>query len=183
MMTHRNLGGKWAEAEEGAVKGRSDGNHGTRLDISIQKLHWQPGCTECSPIISIHQQSWEGENQRKGMYEKKNGFDIQADRLSKAISSQPFQKTWPPAVWWIMDPQLGYWGVGPKKKSMGNQSSWKEGVIWTVKQINSWWFWCYQPKNVSNLIQPRGMSLEIAPQWQQLALEIAMVKKKCWLAY
>lgn len=39
MMTHLNLGGKCAEAEGAAVKGRSDENRGTRLDISIQKLH------------------------------------------------------------------------------------------------------------------------------------------------
>lgn len=51
MMTRHDLGGRPAEAEEGSLKGRSEGNHGTRLDISIQKLHWQPGRTECSPII------------------------------------------------------------------------------------------------------------------------------------
>lgn len=65
MMTHRDLGGRRAEAEEGALKGRSEGNRGTRLDISIHKLHWQPGRTECSPIISIHPRSWEGEDRRK----------------------------------------------------------------------------------------------------------------------
>lgn len=74
MMTHHDLGGRRAEAEEGALKGRSGGNRGTRLDISIQKLHWQPGRTECSPIISIHQKSWEGEDHRKGTQKRKMGL-------------------------------------------------------------------------------------------------------------
>lgn len=98
MVTHRDLRGRRAEAEEGALKGRSEGNRGTRLNISILKLHWQPGRTECSPIISIHQQSWEGEGRRKGTQEKKNGFDIQAGGLREVTSSRPFQRTWPPAV-------------------------------------------------------------------------------------
>lgn len=98
MMTHRDLGGRRAEAEEGALKGRSEGNGGTRPDISIQKLHWQPGRTECGPIISINQRSWEGEDQRKGTREKKNGFDIQAGGLREVTSSRPFQKAWPPAA-------------------------------------------------------------------------------------
>lgn len=98
MVTHHGLRARQAEAEEGALKGRSEGNRSTRLDISIQKLHWQPGRTECIPIISINQQFWKGEDQRKGTQEKKNGFDIQAGGLREVTSSRPFQKTWPPAV-------------------------------------------------------------------------------------
>lgn len=95
MMTHHDLGGRRAEAGEESLKGRSEGKHGTRLDSSIQMLHWQPGRIERSPI---HQQSWEGEDRRKGTQEKKNGFDIQAGRLREVTSSRPFQRTWPPAV-------------------------------------------------------------------------------------
>ena len=59
-----------ATSEGGGGKSTERGgqreNRGTRLDISIQKPHWQPGRTECGPIISINQRSWEGEDQRKG---------------------------------------------------------------------------------------------------------------------
>lgn len=131
MMTHHDLGGRRDEAEEGALKGRSEWNCGTRLDISIQKLHWQPGRTECSPIISIHQQSWKGEDRRKGTQEKKNGFDIQAGGLREVTSSRPFQKTWPPAVWWIMEPQMGHQGWNPGRNAWEpslpgrRESSWR----------------------------------------------------------
>lgn len=98
MVTHHDPGGRRAEAEERALKGRSEGNRGTRLNISILKLYWQPGRTECGPIISIHQQSWEGEGRRKGAREKKNRFDIQAGGLREVTSSRPFQRKWPPAA-------------------------------------------------------------------------------------
>lgn len=37
MMTRHDLAGRQAEVEEGGLKERSEGNRGTRLDISIQK--------------------------------------------------------------------------------------------------------------------------------------------------
>jgi len=39
-----------------------------------------------------------GEDQTKRTQEKKNTFDIQADRPREVTSSWPLQKTWPPAV-------------------------------------------------------------------------------------
>lgn len=39
-----------------------------------------------------------GKEQRKGTYEKKNEFDIQASWLREVTSSRPFQKTRPPGV-------------------------------------------------------------------------------------
>lgn len=98
MVTGRSLRGTQAEAEEGALKGRSEGTCGTRLNISILKLHWQPGRSEYNPIISIQPQSWEGEGQAEGRQEKKNGFDTQAGGPREVTSSRPFQRTWPPAV-------------------------------------------------------------------------------------
>lgn len=38
MMTYHDLRGRRAETEEGALKERSEGYRGTRLDISIEKL-------------------------------------------------------------------------------------------------------------------------------------------------
>lgn len=96
--------------DEGAVKGRSGEIVAPDLISLFKKLRWQPGRTECHPIISIRQQAWEGEGRRKGTQEKKNGFDIQAGGLREVTSSWPFQRTWPPAVWWIMEPQMGHQG-------------------------------------------------------------------------
>lgn len=65
MMAHTNLGEKWVEVYKELGK-RSEGYGGTKRDISIEKLHWQPVYSECSPIISIHQQSKEEEDYGKG---------------------------------------------------------------------------------------------------------------------
>lgn len=99
-MTHRDLGGRRG-GTGGKTKELRRGGQGEIVApdlISLfKKLCWQPGRTECHPIISIHQQPWEGEGRRKGTREKKNGFDIQAGGPREVTSSWPFQRTWPPA--------------------------------------------------------------------------------------
>lgn len=77
------------------MKERSEGNGGTRLDISIQKLHWQPGCSEYSPIISILGRGRAEKGEHK---ERKMGLTFRPAGLKEVTSSRPFQKTWSPAV-------------------------------------------------------------------------------------
>lgn len=102
--------------------------------ISLFKmLHWQPGHTECSPIISTqHKILGRGRSGEKGTQEKKNGFDTQAGERREVTSSRPFQWTWPPAVWWIMEPHMGHQG-GTRGGTHGNAESQDKGVVLTVK--------------------------------------------------
>lgn len=131
MMTRRDLRGRRAEQRKGLWKGGQREIVAPYLISLFKNSTSKPGRAECGPIISIHQRSWEGEDRRKGTQQKKNGFDIQADGLREATSSRPFHKTWPPAVWWIMEPQMGRQGWDPGRNAWEpslpgrRESSWR----------------------------------------------------------
>lgn len=96
-----------------------------RLNISILKPHWQPGHSEYSPIISIQPNYFNTAARpvRQGL-QKGGGRGVEEGKKRKmalthrtgwqreVTSSWPFQRTWPSAVWRIMEPQMGQRGDG-----------------------------------------------------------------------
>lgn len=158
--------------ERKELNGKSEGNRGTRLDISIQKLLWQPGRSECSPIISI---LGRGRAEKRGAQKKrKMGLTFRPVGLREVTSSRPFQDTWPPAVWWTMEPQMGRRGRDPGRIAwepapLGKResSSWlnKRSQIKDALWAGPYGVTVLCPKKITKLILPaeRNDSLQFHP--------------------
>ena len=158
VMTRHDLGGR--PSEEGALKGRSEGNRGTRRDISIQKLHWQPGSHWMKPNY-FNNTAILG---RGRPYRKEKWAWHSGRRLREVTSSRPFQKTWPPAVWWIMEPQMGHQARVPWR------NAWEPNLPRrreSHRQLNKW---TPLGSDIGFLICPIWSNNSPAKKWQVMFL-------------